>query len=252
MTSASSSATPSHIPSFDGSTSLDLTVTGLVLPGGTQDQSKAFIVSATTLGTLLCSGGPLDECNLSVDLFANAPTTPAGAALVGLGFEAAPVPPSVDRIGQAGALPWYLAGFLCLLGAAGLLHELVTTVRRRRHDLAVTRALGLTANRAATAVTWQAVLTALAGALARPLLGALIGPIVWSRIAEDLGVLDSTSLPPDVVGRAPGARRPRGGLHGGVAASLAGESPADGQDPQERMSGRAAVSVRPFRFAARR
>ena len=106
------------------------------------------------------------------------------------------MPPSVDRIGQAGALPWYLAGFLCLLGAAGLLHELVTTVRRRRHDLAVTRALGLTAKRAATAVTWQAVLTALAGALAGLLLGALIGPIVWSRIAEDLGVLDSTSLPP--------------------------------------------------------
>ena len=88
------------------------------------------------------------------------------------------MPPSVDRIGQAGALPWYLAGFLCLLGAAGLLHELVTTVRRRRHDLAVTRALGLTANRAATAVTWQAV-HGLAGALVGLLLGALIGPIVW-------------------------------------------------------------------------
>jgi ABC-type lipoprotein release transport system permease subunit len=185
-----------HIPSFDGSTAVDLTVTGLVLPGGTQDQSKAFIVSTTTLGTLLCDGGPLDTCNLSVDLFADAPTTPAGTALLDIGFEPAPVPPSVDRIGQAGALPWYLAGFLCLLGAAGLLHELVTTVRRRRHDLAVTRALGLTANRAASAVTWQAVLTALAGALLGLLLGALIGPIVWTRIADDLGVLDSTALPP--------------------------------------------------------
>ena len=238
-----------HIPSFDGSTSLDLTVTGLVLPGGTQDQSKAFIVSPTTLGTLLCKGGPLDECNLSVDLFANATTTPAGTALLGLGFKAAPVPPSVDRIGQAGALPWYLAGFLCLLGAAGLLHELVTTVRRRRHDLAVARALGLTANRAASAVTWQAVLTALAGALLGLLLGALIGPIVWSRIADDLGVLDATALPPVWLAALLVLAVLAVAYVVALPPSLAGEPPAHGQDPQERMSGRAVRLCGPSRLA---
>ena len=226
-----------HIPSFDGSTAVDLTVTGLVLPGGTQDQSKAFIVSPTTLGTLLCGGGPLDECNLSVDLFANATTTPAGTALTDLRFEAASAPPSVDRIGQAGALPWYLAGFLCLLGAAGLLHELVTTVRRRRHDLAVTRALGLTANRAASAVTWQAVLTALAGALLGLLLGALVGPMVWSRIAEDLGVPIRPRCPPCGWPRcscSPSSRWPTSWR----CRRVAGAPPAHGPDPQERMSGR--------------
>jgi ABC-type lipoprotein release transport system permease subunit len=184
-----------HIAAFDGSDELDLAVTGLMLPGGTQDQSKAFVVSTDTLGKLLCGGAPLDECNLSIDLFANPTTAAAGSALEEIGFEAAPVPASVERIGQAGALPWYLAGFLCLLGAAGLLHELVTTVRRRRHDLAVTRALGLTPRRAASAVTWQSVLTALAGALVGLLLGAVAGSVVWSRIAASLGVLGSSVLP---------------------------------------------------------
>jgi ABC-type lipoprotein release transport system permease subunit len=184
-----------HIAAFDGSADLDLAVTGLVMPGGTQDQSKAFVVSTDTLATLLCGSDPLEECDLSIDLFANAPAAQAGAALEQIGFEPAPVPPSVERIGQTGSLPWYLAGFLCLLGAAGLLHELVTTVRRRRHDLAVTRALGLTPRRAASAITWQSVLTALAGALLGLLLGAIGGSVVWSRIAKSLGVLESSVLP---------------------------------------------------------
>ncbi len=241
-----------HIAAFDGSAELDLTVTGLVLPGGTQDQSKAFVVSTDTLGKLLCGRNPLEECNLSIDLFANATTTPAGSALEEIGFEAAPVPPSVERIGQAGALPWYLAGFLCLLGAAGLLHELVTTVGRRRHDLAVTRVLGLTPNGAASAVTWQSVLTALAGALLGLLLGAVhrVDRLVEDRRRPGCARLDS--LASRVVGRTLGARCSRGGLHGGVAAALAGEPPAHGEDPEERMSARAAVAAWPFRFGARR
>jgi ABC-type lipoprotein release transport system permease subunit len=183
-----------HIAAFDGSAEFDLAVTGVMLPGGSQDQSKAFVVSPATLAELLCGTAPLDECNLSIDLFANATTARAGAALEEIDFEAAPVPPSVERIGQTGALPWYLAGFLCLLGAAGLLHELVTTVRRRRHDLAVTRALGLTPRRAASAVTWQSMLTALAGAALGLLLGLVAGSVIWSRIAESLGVLESSVL----------------------------------------------------------
>ena len=46
---------------------------------------------------------------------------------------------------RVGALPWYLAGFLVVLAAAGLSHELFFTSRRRSYDLAVVRALGLPA-----------------------------------------------------------------------------------------------------------
>jgi ABC-type lipoprotein release transport system permease subunit len=174
---------------------IQLTVTGLVLPGGAEDQSQAFVVAPGTLDTLLCEGQALPDCHLAYDLFADAHTPAARAALERLGFQAATPPPSVERLEQAGALPWYLAAFLCLLGAAGLLHELVTTLRRRRNDLAVARALGLSRRRAASVVTWQAVFTALAGTAVGLLLGAIVGRLVWRSIAANLGVLVSTSLP---------------------------------------------------------
>jgi ABC-type lipoprotein release transport system permease subunit len=174
---------------------LTLSVTGVVLPGGTQDQTQAFVLAPAGLSAVVCGGTPLEECDLSVNLFADASSEAGRAALEGVGFSDAVPPPSVARLEQAGSIPWFLAGFLCLLGAAGLLHELVTTVRRRRHDLAVVRALGLTRRRSAAAVTWQAVFTALAGGLAGLVLGGIIGPLVWRSIAEDLGVLVSTSLP---------------------------------------------------------
>ena len=44
-------------------------------------------------------------------------------------------------------------------------------------------------------MTWQAVLTALAGTVAGLLLGTLVGPVIWRAIADDLGVIVVTRLP---------------------------------------------------------
>ena len=44
-------------------------------------------------------------------------------------------------------------------------------------------------------MTWQSVLTALAGAFLGLLFGAMAGSLVWSRIAKSLGVLESSVLP---------------------------------------------------------
>lgn len=51
-------------------------------------------------------------------------------------------PPS--RLAELQRLPLFLAGFLALLAVAAVGHALATAVRRRRHDLAVLCALGLT------------------------------------------------------------------------------------------------------------
>ena len=92
-------------------------------------------------------------------------------------------------------MPWYLAGFLCFLAAAGLLHQLTVTLRRRGGDLAVVRALGLPAHGAATALTWQAVLTLAAGIVIGATAGMVSGPQVWRAIAEGLGVQAVVRLP---------------------------------------------------------
>jgi hypothetical protein len=54
------------------------------------------------------------------------------------------VPSDVIDLGNLATMPMLLAAFFGLLGCATVAHALVTTVRRRRYDLAVLRAMGFT------------------------------------------------------------------------------------------------------------
>ena len=175
---------------------LTLTVTGVAVSWDSTDPEHAFVVQPAALQTLLCPGTSLDDCNLSVNVFASVGSEAAVATLAALGFDTVPPPANVTRIGQVGPIPWLLAAFLCVFAAAGLLHAVLTSLRRRRRDLAIARALGLGPRRAAAALTWQAVLTAVAGTLAGLLLGAIAGPATWRAIADGLGVIVAPRFPP--------------------------------------------------------
>ena len=66
---------------------------------------------------------------------------------------------------------------------------LVTTVRRRRHDLAVLRSIGFT--RRATrgiVIGWQSTLIAIVGLVLGVPLGIVIGRLVWKQLAESFPV----------------------------------------------------------------
>ena len=147
-----------------------------------------MIVEPATLDQIICPDVGTEECDVSANLFAAVDyRAPAGVDRPRLSSRVDTGHRGPSR--EVGAIPWYLAGFLCLLGGAGLAHGLFTATRRRRRDLAIVRALGLPANRAAAALTWQAVTTAVLGALAGVVLGAVIGPWLWRVIADDLGVI---------------------------------------------------------------
>ncbi|TKK83906.1 FtsX-like permease family protein, partial [Herbidospora galbida] len=81
-------------------------------------------------------------------------------------------------------LPIALAVFLAVLGAGAVGHALATAVRRRAHDLAVLRALGLTRGQARLAVATQATLLAVAGLAFGVPLGPAAGRVVW-RVTAD-------------------------------------------------------------------
>ncbi len=179
----------------DGGQPIELRVTGRVVAWGNESTRRAFIVEPATLDQIICPDVGTEECDVSANLFAAVDDAGAQRELTDLGFRAVSTPATVDRVREVGAIPWYLAGFLCLLGGAGLAHGLFTATRRRRRDLAIVRALGLPANRAAAALTWQAVTTAVLGALAGVVLGAVIGPWLWRVIADDLGVIADGRLP---------------------------------------------------------
>jgi ABC-type lipoprotein release transport system permease subunit len=68
------------------------------------------------------------------------------------------------------------------MGAVG--HALATAVRRRRHDIAVLRALGMTPQQARWVVVVQAsVLAAVGLALGVPL-GLALGRVLWQVVAD--------------------------------------------------------------------
>jgi hypothetical protein len=98
------------------------------------------------------------------------------------------LPTAVIDLGHLGTMPLVLAVFFGLLACATVTHALVTTVRRRRYDLAVLRAVGFTRRQARIAIGWQATLLAAAGIVIGVPLGLIAGRAVWRWVAEDFPV----------------------------------------------------------------
>ncbi len=74
-------------------------------------------------------------------------------------------------------------------------HALVSSVRRRRGELALLKTFGFSRRQVRTSVAWQA--TALAGvglALGIPI-GLALGNVVWRAVAEGVGIATATSVP---------------------------------------------------------
>lgn len=84
-------------------------------------------------------------------------------------------PQDVLALRNVRSLPQALAVFLVLLGLAPLAHALVTAVRRRRHDLAVLRAMGFRPWQSAACIAWQAMTVAVVGLLVGIPLGSAFG-----------------------------------------------------------------------------
>ncbi len=77
--------------------------------------------------------------------------------------QAAVLPTAVADLARIEDLPLALGVFFALLACATVAHALVTTVRRRRRDLAVLRAIGFTRRQTRGAIAWQSTLLAVAG-----------------------------------------------------------------------------------------
>ena len=106
----------------------------------------------------------------------------------GLQLEAAEPLDEVRQITSVRQLPLLLGGFLALLAVGAVGHALATAVRRRRHDVAVLRALGLTRRQARLTVVVQATVLAVVGLLFGVPLGLALGRTVWRVVAQNTPV----------------------------------------------------------------
>jgi ABC-type lipoprotein release transport system permease subunit len=81
-------------------------------------------------------------------------------------------------------LPMVMAGFLALIALGAVGHGLATAVRRRRHDIAVLRALGMTRKQSRSTVITQAAVVALVGLAIGAPLGVALGRTIWRYVAD--------------------------------------------------------------------
>jgi ABC-type antimicrobial peptide transport system permease subunit len=99
------------------------------------------------------------------------------------------LPTAVITLGDLRSLPLALGVFFALLASATVAHALVTTVRRRRHELAVMRSIGFTRRQSRVAIAWQATLIAAAGVVVGVPLGIVSGRLVWRWLAHNFPVV---------------------------------------------------------------
>ena len=104
-------------------------------------------------------------------------------------------PRELADLSRVRGLPLALAAILGALAAATLAHALVTSVRRRRRELAIVKTLGFRRRQVGLAVAWQTTtLVALALLIGIPL-GMIAGRAAWNAFADGLGVPRAPAYP---------------------------------------------------------
>ncbi|MEP7023642.1 MAG: FtsX-like permease family protein, partial [Actinomycetota bacterium] len=109
-------------------------------------------------------------------------------------FSPAPPPEEIRQIRDVAVLPVALSGFLVLLAIGAVGHALATAVRRRQHELAVLRALGITRRQARLVVVTQASVLALAGLAFGVPLGLALGLRLWRVVTDSTPLAYHTPL----------------------------------------------------------
>jgi ABC-type antimicrobial peptide transport system permease subunit len=101
----------------------------------------------------------------------------------------------IANLGQVSSAPIVLAAIVALMAAVTLAHTLVTSIRRRRRDLAVLKTLGFLRRQVSATVAWQATTLALLAAAVGIPLGIAAGRWGWTLFADHLSVARVSVIP---------------------------------------------------------
>jgi predicted lysophospholipase L1 biosynthesis ABC-type transport system permease subunit len=104
-------------------------------------------------------------------------------------------PMELQRLREIEAFPRVLTAFLGTVGLVAAAHAILVTARLRRSDLAVLRAMGLPRRGVYEALSVQAGVLALLGAVVGIPLGLTAGQLVWRNLAGSLGVVVDVEVP---------------------------------------------------------
>ena len=105
------------------------------------------------------------------------------------------VPTALVNFGESANFPLLLGAVVTLCAAATLAHLLVVSVRRRRRDSSLLKALGFVRRQVAAVVLWQAATVAVVGIVVGVPVGLVAGRVVWRIFALNAGVVAVPVLP---------------------------------------------------------
>ena len=111
------------------------------------------------------------------------------------GVETAKRPVDILNYSRIQTTPLALAGLLALLAIATVAHLLVTSIRRRRRDLAVLKTMGFVRGQVSAAVAWQATTLVLVALFVGVPLGVAGGRWIWQEFADRIGVAPAPRVP---------------------------------------------------------
>jgi ABC-type lipoprotein release transport system permease subunit len=105
------------------------------------------------------------------------------------------VPAEIDRVRRIDGLPIALGVFVTVVAVVAVGFGLVTAVRRRRRDLAVLKTLGFDRRQVRATIACQASTVGAVAVLLGVPLGLVVGRLVWSAVAENIGVSTDAAWP---------------------------------------------------------
>ena len=105
-------------------------------------------------------------------------------------------PPEVRDLSGVSGLPLILAFVLMLLASGIIAHTLLTSVRRRRRDLAILKTVGFVTSQVRATVAWQATALACAGLIVGVPLGLLAGRWAWILFAGQEAIVPAPVISP--------------------------------------------------------
>jgi hypothetical protein len=104
-------------------------------------------------------------------------------------------PAEIADYRAVGATPSILAGILAVGAMGGLGLTLVASVRRRRREFALLKALGFTQRQLAATVAWQSSVSAVVGVIFGVPLGIALGRWLWTLFARGIYAVPEPSVP---------------------------------------------------------
>ncbi|MFC5949699.1 FtsX-like permease family protein [Pseudonocardia lutea] len=105
------------------------------------------------------------------------------------------MPPEIDTLAGLLRLPEILATLLAAVAVAGLVHTLISAVRRHTRDAALLSVLGATPGQVRAALGVLAGTTVLPGVAFGVLLGLGAGRLLWWQVASQTGVAPDVAVP---------------------------------------------------------